>query len=338
MKRLLTLAAAVLAFSTTASAQSRVVAGSRSFTRAIMRTTPPSIASVSALVSDTLYPGTYSQPCGDSIKVYYSTDTAGINGYINGTNGYGDLEKGQAYIRQGSASVTGAIAYVPFATSATNPDLHAAVYSFDNSTGFPDESSRVESDPEPLTSIPRVSGQTFRAGFITFEFPNTVSVADSFVVMVTVPDGTTAGDTVTIASTRIGCASDKALSYERWEDGTLNDIRTTYSDPSTGDIVNFDFFVWPIIQFDDNTTATLATLTNATRVAPVPTEKLLAVLLPTNVKGAQWEMIAADGKVARTGSFSGFQTTIDRGNLNGVYTLRMLTTAGPIVKRVIFAN
>lgn len=338
MKRLLTLAAAVLALSTAASAQNRVVAGSRSFARAAMRPALPSTASVSALVSDTLQPDTFGQPCGDSIKVYYSTDTAGINGYINGTNGYADLEKGQAYIRQGNASVTGAIAYVPFATSATNPDLHAAVYSFDNSSGFPDEATRVESDPVPLTTIPQVSGQTFRAGFITFEFPNPVAVADSFVVMVTVPDGTTAGDTVTIASTRIGCASDKALSYERWEDGTLNDIRTTYSDPSTGDIVNFDFFVWPIIQFDDNTTATLATLSNATRVAPVPAQQSLAVLLPANVKGAQWEMIATDGKVARKGSFAGFHTTIDRANLNGVYTLRLQTTAGPIVKRVIFAN
>lgn len=338
MKRLLTLAAAVLALSATASAQSRVIAGSRSFARAALRPTPPATASVSALVSDTLYPDTYSQPCGDSIKIYYSSDSAGVNGYLNGTNGYGDLEKGQAYLRPGSATVTGVVAYVPFATSATNPDLHAAVYAFDNSGGFPDEASRVESDPKPLTSLPLISGQTFRAGFITFSFANPVAVADSFVVMVTVPDGTTAGDTVTIASTRIGCSSDKGLSYERWEDGTLNDIRTTYSDPSSGDIVNFDFWVWPIIQFDDNTTATLATLTQATRVAPVPTEKSLAVLLPANLQGAQWEMIAADGKVARTGSFSGFQTTIDRGSLNGVYTLRMQTTAGPIVKRVIFAN
>jgi hypothetical protein len=324
MKSLFTAALLVVACAS-AEAQS-----SASFTQATLAgrvrpfAGPSTIAKGAAIVDDTLQRGTINSCGQDSLLTYYNfVDGSGV---LTGPNTRGNKEFGQKFRHKGSFHILG-IGVATFNTNKTNPDIYANAYRAATTKAglvtFVDTSTRVQSDPTPLSSF-----QTNSYNLINFS--DTTSFKDSVIVAITVPSGV-AGDTLTLFSTKNGCTDKHNDSYllAKGKKGLL----------TMQSLVGFagDLGILAIIEFDNAPLATLLNLSSATTVRPIPAQKELMVVLPGNVRGNNsWVLTGMDGKEARTGTSSSLVFGIERGELQGVYSLRIHTSAGPITKRVVF--
>ena len=325
MKKLFTLG--VLAFAAiTAQAQDVQTLGRR------QNVTAPSFSRVHlpsplALVDDTLAYGSRAAglECGnDTALTYYFLQGGGS---ASGTNGSGFKEFGQKFRHNGPFKVLGALVAMNL-ENATNPDMFVNAYRAANSRAgtiqYVDTATRIQSDATPLSSLRNNS-------YNLFNFSDTTTFRDSVILALTIPSGT-GGDTVNIFSTTVGCPTKiDAYTLQRGQRGhRLINTRITG--------FNVDLAFFAIIEFDDTPVATLKDYSSATSVYPVPSSKEVMVVLPGNVKSANWQLTSVDGKVVREGAFHNTTNSLDRGDLTGVYTLRMQTEKGPITKRVVFAN
>ena len=332
MKKLFTLSALTLSLVGGIQAQNRGITRSERTMQipTVLAPSGPSSTSVNAIVYDTLRPGSYDLACFTA--TYYNYNNHG--GYLLGTNQYNDLEKAERFVHAGNFTVKSVFIAFSLYTNASTPNINAVAYQV-NGTEV-DTSTRVLSDPVPLSSIDTSGNYT------QFTFTTTAGFTDAVIVGYTIPDGSS-GDTINGWTTpahlypadRAACTSGDSLNptaYERESDGTYNSFYQVYG--TSGDLL-----IIPVIQFDD-AVATLPLMAAETRVYPVPASKSLSVFMPANLKGqANWTLTGMDGKVAQQGSHSGSDMFfVPRAELSGVYMLRINTLAGPITKRVVFAN
>lgn len=280
-----------------------------------------------AIVDDTLAYGSRAAGLGcgqDSALTFYGLQAGGS---ASGTNGSGFKEFGQKFRHPGAFHVLGVLAAINL-KNGTNPDIFVNAYRAANSRAgtisYVDTASRKSSDATPLSSLRNNN-------YNLFNFSDTTTYRDSVILALTIPSGA-GGDTLNLFTTPVNCPTKiDAFTLQRGQRGhRLVNTRITG--------FNVDMALFAIIEFDDTPVATLKSFSDATSVYPIPSSKEVAVVLPGNVKSANWQLTSVDGKVVRTGAFHTTNNTLDRGDLTGVYTLRMQTEKGPITKRVVFAN
>ncbi len=130
-------------------------------------------------------------------------------GYVAGTNGYGDLEKGVIFEAPSSGyDITDALVVFGAKEQVTNGSLVAYVYPLDTATGSVG-AAIATSDPVSVSSIDT------SLAFTEFNFSSPAYAAGFYILSVEVDNG---GDTVGILHTQDGCGASTAV--EKWSDGS----------------------------------------------------------------------------------------------------------------------
>jgi hypothetical protein len=293
---------------------------------------------VMALAPDIIYFDTIIPPilasrasCADTVTIYRTS--ASGKGYVSGNNQYGDLEKLMKYSTRRNSNVVSIFAFIGGKKNGTlNSSVFGVSYS-DDGTGQPDVTTRVVSDGRPMTQI-------VDRRYNQFSFSDSAAVTGNFYVGVALPSG--AGDTIGIYMTRIPsqarpafCFTDSTLAWERAGDSTFLSMRSSW-----GRSVKTELMIQVELSFDSITTSQKDLLSDLVSVKPMPATGDFSVMLPANIKGATtWAMLSSDGRVVARSEQEekSALVQIERGNLKaGVYTLRLQTAKGPVVKRVVF--
>lgn len=140
-------------------------------------------------------------------------------GYLNGTNGYGDVEKAQAFVSSQMYGVTSALVLFGAKENVIGGNLYAYVYSFDTATGGP---GTLLGTSSPVT----LSAVDTSLNFTTFSFPTPVLAGTNgaFFISILVETG---GDTVGILHTNDLCGGGSA--WEKWDVGTWASIASGWN-------------------------------------------------------------------------------------------------------------
>ncbi len=165
------------------------------------------LASSGEAVNDTIRPGVLSGCSGLGPFLIQSNN----GGWVSGTNGYGDLEKGQFLFDAGRGEVYSIMALIG-AKKAGNGDgtFEANLYMFDSNG--------------PSSYLGTTQSRTFAdidtsGAFTTFPFATPISYAWNFFASVVVdkPGNT---DSIVVLHTDLDCGGNGA--WEKWDDGSWN--------------------------------------------------------------------------------------------------------------------
>ncbi|MBI3500498.1 MAG: T9SS type A sorting domain-containing protein [Bacteroidetes bacterium] len=185
----------------------------------------------SAMTTDTLRPPSFGSPvmC-DTAPVYYTLDSKAPNdtGYAFGNNVYGETMCAEKYYATGTVSEV--LVWYGYKTGTTG-STSVKLYSIDATTKGP--SATVLG-----TSAVVTTASVTLTPYTTYTFSASVSVTGSFAAAVVFP--TTAGDTVAVVSTKLGCSTADSLSYEDFPTfgGWLN-TKAAFG-------VNLDLYILPV--------------------------------------------------------------------------------------------
>lgn len=160
--------------------------------------------------------GSFNTPCGslDSLTFYTSTSGGNFNGFVTGTNGFGDVAKGTKFSTSGSLKALKA--YYSFKSlngAQTGQGYSASAFTFVNDTtlGAPlGVTAEVAWD-----NIDTIGNAT------VFAFASPVAITGGFVGMIQVLNDSF--NLVSLYSTRQGCAT-AVTGYEIWNDMTFTSI------------------------------------------------------------------------------------------------------------------
>lgn len=167
-------------------------------------------------------------------------------GFLIGTNGYGDLEKGICYIPPGPGVVTEV--WVNFgAKEKVGPadTYQARIYNDANANNLPDGASIG------TTTFTTDSVDTSNAWTI-IKFGTPVPISGGFCIGIEV-DNVTNNDTLGIVHNKAGDGKGLKKSWERWSDNTLKPI----NDPLTWEL-DADAIILPVINYGPSPVATIA--------------------------------------------------------------------------------
>lgn len=164
--------------------------------------TKPTVSVISTqMVVDTLEPGSWGMPyqC-DTAFVYYNL-LAPASGFAFGNNSYGEIECAQKYYATGTVSEV--LVWYAYKTGTTGT-TSAKIYSISPTTKGPMTVLGTSSNTVTTGSI-------LTTPYTAYTFSPPVAVAISFAVASVFP--TTAGDTVAVVSTKLGCSTPDSLSW-----------------------------------------------------------------------------------------------------------------------------
>lgn len=154
-------------------------------------------------------------------------------GYVAGTNGYGDLEKGVIMFPQSSYKITDLLVYVGAKEQVSGGSLVAYIYPVDTAAGSIG-AAVATSDPVSVSSIDTSGALT------EFSFSTPATLSNVYIMSVEVDNG---GDTIGIVHTNDGCGGNTAV--EKWSDGSWYAM----ADPS-GWGLDVQFYIFAVT--DDN--------------------------------------------------------------------------------------
>lgn len=189
----------------------------------------------SPLVIDTLMPSSIGSPC-DTGWVYYSVDAVSPNdsGYAFGNNVYGETECAQRYLTSGNVQQ---VLVLYGKVAGTTGSTTVKIYSVNASTKKPQTVLG--------TSTPILTGALTTTTYVAYSFSSPVTVTNEFSAAVVFP--TTAGDTVAVASTLMGCFSNDSLSWENFPAfGGWYSTPMAFSYPYNPNM-NLDLIIFPVV-------------------------------------------------------------------------------------------
>jgi len=167
--------------------------------------------------------------CSDSLLLYSFPASSGDDGYLFGTNSFGDLKKGQIFTNGTIGKVVAAFGYV---VVVGNGSYTASIYQV--SANLP-TTLLGSSQASPASSA--ISLPTPGVSLLPFIFTTPVNIpATDFAVTVNV-DGA-AGDTIGLFSTPQNCGGNQSV--EQWDDNSWHTILAEYG-------ANFDIFLGVIV-------------------------------------------------------------------------------------------
>jgi hypothetical protein len=277
---------------------------------------------------DTLNPANFNAPF-----FLYPAD----EGYITGTNNYGDLAKAQEFDNSQSVTVYGAVFWAGaknWASADANSELTMNLQEM-NGTGE-DLTGAVNSAPGTILQSQSISLERVdTSGFFNYMAFNTPTNVISNYAIALEFSALANGDEVGIVSTEDGTAGGADMSWEQWSDGDWYSMNTAWTTASDGD---FDLGIFPVVcttlvgdqevesginlnLFPNPTNGYI----NVTFAAPSLTNGLMEVYNSLGQRVASAQLIANAG--INTFDLSGYAS--------GVYTLRVVSKEGDVSKRFI---
>lgn len=254
-------------------------------------------------LTDTLFPP---QRSGCDSLVYIYTFSSPNNGYVAGTNSFGDLEKGQAYTATMNAKVTDVLIPALIVTGSGN--YTAKVYAVSNDTVI--GSVLGQSSPTNL--------QTPGVYVFPINSPPSVTIGSKFMVSTTV--NANPGDTLVVPMTAFGCGARE--SFEKWSDNIWYVVQTVYGDDA-------DFFIGAVLM-DNTSVQDLEMFT--TMVFPSPADQIVHISAGVRKSGLYTlHIFNQTGALVKTSQLGfipqgSFNFTLNLDNLaSGIYTYRILS-------------
>lgn len=180
-------------------------------------------------VTDTLIaPPTCASP---DFQVYGAT----TGGYLSGTNGYGDKEKGMLIFPSQAYKIENVYAVIPVKEHVISGNIHAYIYPVDTAAGTVGAAVGTSS-PVAVTSI-----DTTTLGWTAFNFSNGPVVSGAFIMTIQVDNG---GDTIGIMTTSVGAACGGSQMFEKLADDSWANTSVRWG--------GADVWMWMMADADNN--------------------------------------------------------------------------------------
>ncbi|TNE30281.1 MAG: T9SS type A sorting domain-containing protein [Bacteroidetes bacterium] len=220
MKKLYTLIAAV-AISGTAMAQEAYLY--RTYESA------PAVPTATETITDTLIAP---PQCANPDLALYGATTGG---YLSGTNGYGDKEKGMLIFPSQAYKIENVYALIAAKEHVVSGNIHAYIYPVDTAAGTIGAVAGT-SAPVAVTSI-----DTANLGWTAFNFTNGPVVSGAFIMTIQVDNG---GDTIGIVTSSVAAACGGGQMFDKLADDSWANTATRWG--------GADVWLWMMADVDNN--------------------------------------------------------------------------------------
>lgn len=285
----------------------------------------PFAQSVLTPTTTALQPASYGATSGCTVTTY----GAGADGYVAGTNAYGDVAKAQKYDLATyslglPATVSGVAMIIPYVTGTGN--ITAKVYS--DASGLPGTLLG--------TSLPVGLATVNTNTYTTFVFSSSVNLTGTVfhVALDFSATNPVAGDTVIVAQTDDGCTANTVDgSTEQLSDNSWQTFTT--ASPAGWGFTSTDLAIFPIITAEIVTGVKANTASVAT-ISPNPSNGIFNVTLKSN-SDVNVTVANAIGQVVVNKSFTSTEAvSFDLSNQNnGVYFVTITNGNSKTVKKVV---
>jgi hypothetical protein len=192
-------------------------------------------------VADTLASPAFTIPgCNTGLFIW----TIGSDGFILGTNSYGDKEKAQRLDMGMSANATVSEVWGWFIFKAVNSDPSVSMKVYDiNPSNLGPNTLLGTSNLAAISSVDTSGLPTI----FNFSFPPAISDTSFFVSFdfSSTGDGT-GGDTLVLAGTNTGCSLPHA-SWEKWSDDNWFELDSVYTNPTS---INISMYTAAVVDID----------------------------------------------------------------------------------------
>ncbi len=250
------------------------------------------------------------------------------NGYVFGTNIYGDKGKFQRFDNSngltGTGTLTGALVWVASKNDAGGT-FDVTVYDFAGGTA----GAVLGSSTVTLASV-----DTTAAGFmvaegavgynvaVTFSPAIPISSTSDILVGITLPTTASAGDTLVMVSNTVGdYPSASTHSWELASDDSWGDLNTNWG-------ADFAMAIYPTVNF-----STANVIENSIEVSVYPNPASSVLNFNTSEIVSTVSIISTDGKILSTTDVNGTSGSVDVSVLNaGVYFYEVVTENGNVVR------
>ena len=241
--------------------------------------------------------------------------TAPVGGYMSGTNGYGDEEKGQETLVEQTYYLTGVIYWFGVKEKNTGGDTSSIIYKLYKKDVAQQVNGSVRYVPGTVLAIDTVklstinAGNTFAAGLNYFALPqplvNYQNYVSTFSMALMNPR-----DTIALYSTTDSLVDITDHSWEKWH-GAWNTIKNAWS-------LNVDLGIFPV---RDLTGASIEEQKAADfSVFPNPADEFIQVSLNKNAFDS-YVILSVDGKVMKQGQVAADQFRVDTDFAAGYYVI-----------------
>jgi len=223
-------------------AQSRIV---RKSTAAPKMVSPKALEQARTLPQELVSWPTADDDCSQMVNVSGVTDQWG---FVTGTNGFGDLGKGQILTFDGSESYTviGGVGFFVESGIVSDGEITAEVYTLD-ADGVPADLVAT-SNPVKVSDIVLDSANFIRPTIFVFPPESNMVLSDpSFLLNFDISNAYETNDTVALYHTNDNCGSGDDT-WEKWDDGSW----VKFSD-GDGWAADLDLIVEAIVDFPDPT-------------------------------------------------------------------------------------
>jgi hypothetical protein len=256
-------------------------------------------------VTDTL--GGFSWTQSTTTPTYYgSADANGNgNGYLSGTNGWGDLEKGQQFVPAQGMMVEGALywfVYKSYASNNANSKVVAKAYYMNGTTGTtstvngtaPCPGSVITSYDIPMSTLD--TSLSF-SGMQMVMWPTAFYAASDFVISFDMSSQDVAnGDSVACVTSTDGDAAGTEQSWEKWSDNSWHTMMQAWSG------LDIDLAIFALVDLSSSTN-NIAAMNGATLgfqgANPFVNNTTIAYSFDKNVSNAKLMIVDANGKVVK---------------------------------------
>ena len=264
-----------------------------------------------------------------------TTYGAGADGYVAGTNAYGDKAKSQKYdlTTYGlttPASVNGVVMIIPYVTGTGS--VTAKVYT--DNAGLPGSLLG--------TSLPIGLSSVNTATYTTFMFGSAVNLTGPVfhVALDFSATNSAGGDTVLVAQTDDGCADNAVnASSEQLSDNSWQSFTT--ASPAGWGFTSTDLAIFPVVTADIVSVRNLVNNSASISVFPNPANNVVTVDFTSNVTAANVQIFDVTGKMVISSELENVvngknSTKVDISSLvSGVYMLSVKTSNGNAFKKFV---
>lgn len=253
------------------------------------------------------------------------------NGYVSGTNNFGDLAKAQAYSAPPVGSTVAGIGFWAGAKNSETGTVNLRLYNR-NGTGTA-TSGTVNNAPGTVLATTSVTfNQIDTSGFVTYKaFPSPVSVSAAYAVGVSWTGFT--ADELAIISNMDGDANGNELAWEQWSDNAWHSMISAWTTGLDGDL---DLAIFPVL-CSPNVGSTF-TEDVFVQIYPNPSSGLFTLDYGfRNDKDVALSIIDALGHTVSVSTLSGQvgHRTLDLSHLpSGIYFARMMGDGVNITHRI----
>jgi hypothetical protein len=241
---------------------------------------------------------------------------APVGGWMNGTNGYGEVEKGQETVVTQTYQLTGLIYWFALKDKNTGGDTSSIIFKLYKKDAIQLVNGVARLVPGTLQATDTVklsdlnTGATFAAGLNYFALPQTIVNVQNYVSAFSM-ELMNPKDTVALYGTTDSLVDITDRSWEKWN-GKWNTIKNAWT-------LDIDFAVFPVVDME-GASIDEQSIANV-KISPNPADDHIRVALDKPIYNS-YVILNASGQTVKTGSINTDQIDISlSGFAAGYYIL-----------------